>query len=202
MWFFWYMLLSMAFISAIYKIKHQRSIIGELYLKYKPNRVILTKEVLRVNLDKSYKKFAETSGKRKYMTHTFFRNIEFITAEHILRVVIKLNNIRGDKQYFYPLSINKVNKIISRYRDIFRKEEQGNAVCSLKYRLFTNLSNIQTDLYGTMMTLNKLLRYSINSDINLSIVQDNGRFVFWRSDLEYNDKMLYRYKKFIGSDCL
>lgn len=168
--------------SHIFNLYIEKDVNYFLYINSGNCRDLMNKDEIKELYLKMYRRFI--SRERKFMTNTFFKNLEFCTAELIL----------------YHLNFNnKLNAkhIIDRYLKIYNEETW--VLDSLYRRVLMNGASVIDVINRPIIRLNKMLieDYKFYPNIGSTSTLNNIKKKYWTPKMEYDDIMLKMFNVII-----
>lgn len=156
---------------------------------YDPKRPLSTLEFLRKNYSKKYEKFDETMP--EFMSHKFFRNLEFAVAEKIILYCYTLSRKQNDV-YIKNLAENSAYSLYTAYISIFEDFNSDEIVQSLQIRILNNVNKIRNipNLYYFLLTLNDFMNKKIRVPFRYELIEILPKYKFWHSRVTYNENRL------------
>lgn len=140
-------------INEYYKTPEFKSILNNLESFYKPNRKLINLHNLKYYLNKQYYKFIIKDlslYNECRLTYQFYKILEFVTAEIILRYCYFIYNVNSSNQANECWEY--LREILNKYETIFPENKQ-HIMYSLKCRVLINLSHLNHDIESILKIL-------------------------------------------------
>lgn len=140
-------------INGYHKTPEFKSILNNIESCYKPNRKLINLRDLKYYLNKQYYKFIIKDLSIYHeckLTYQFYKILEFVTAEIILRYCYFIYNVGSTNQA--NECWQSITETLNKYETIFPENKQR-VIYSLKCRILMNLSHLNHDIESILKIL-------------------------------------------------
>jgi hypothetical protein len=191
-WALFYVLISLYVyvykINGYHKTPEFKSILNNLESCYKPNRKLINLRDLKYYLNKQYYKFIIKDLSLYHeckLTYQFYKILEFVTAEIILRYCYFIYNVgsTNEKQD----CLERIDEILFMYEKIF-PENKHLIYYSLKCRILSNLSHLNHDIESILEIL-----YTYFDKELITVSNDFKNHKFVESGLQFDKNDLKKF---------
>lgn len=151
---------------------------------YNPVRSLSHLDFLHKNYKKQFSKLMNTEP--EFMTHKFFRNLEFSVSELIILyccIIVKSNDT-----YIRNLAKERAYNLYKTYTNVFLDFDVYEITQSLQVRILRNLYHINNipNLYELLITINTFMYKEMKAPITMDLIDYLPRYRFWHTRVVYN----------------
>ncbi len=191
-WALFYVLISLYVyvykINGYHKTPEFKSILNNLESCYKPDRKLINLRDLKYYLNKQYNKFIIKDlslYNECKLTYQFYKILEFVTAELILRYCYFIYNVDSANEKYK--CVDQIYEMLFMYKNIFPDYKQQ-ILYSLKCRILTNLTHLNHDIESILKIL-----YNYFKNELVGVSNDFKNHEFTESGLQFDKKELKNF---------